>query len=156
MPEEVNRILIDAGADWWFPPSRDAEAHLLSIGCRPERVCMVGNVMIDTLLEHLPAAEAMQMPHKLGLAPHDYGVVTVHRPANTGPDRFLASLVNSLAMDATSLPLVVPVHPRLRSRLEHVGLWEKLAMSSHICVAPPLGYLEFISLLRDARLAITD
>jgi UDP-N-acetylglucosamine 2-epimerase (non-hydrolysing) len=156
MPEEVNRITLDAAVDWWFPPSRDAEAYLLRIGCRSDRVHMIGNVMIDTLLRYLPNAIARKVPARMHLTSQEYAVVTVHRPANTGSRVFLSVLVASLEIVSEQLSLVLPAHPRLQAALEQAGLWERLSTHPRIRLIPPLSYLDFIGLLRDARLVLTD
>jgi len=117
---------------------------------------LVGNVMIDVLHAQLPAARALRQPAALGLAPRQFALWTMHRPSNVDIPATLASLVATMARIAERLPVVFPVHPRTRARLESSGLWQKLEQSPGVRLTPPLGYLEFLSLSSEAKLIVTD
>ena len=150
MPEEVNRIVADRFSNWLFVHSDEALGNLASEGIPPERTHLVGNTMIDSLIaledrfRHAGAAE------RLGLAPGSYLLVTLHRPALVdGP--LLAETISRLAALAREIPVVFPVHPRTRKMMEglepdHPGL----------LLGDPLGYLDFLSLMADARAVLTD
>lgn len=156
MPEEINRVLTDAVAELLLVSETDGVENLLKEG-RPESVIrLVGNVMIDVLLAQLPAARALKQPEAMGLSPGQYTVWTMHRPSNVDEPAQLASLVKSMTRIAARLPVVFPVHPRTKARLESAGLWQSLEKSSGVRLTPPLGYLEFLGLTSQARLIVTD
>jgi len=124
---------------------------------RPESaIRLVGNVMIDVLFAQLPAARALHQPEALGLSPGKYAVWTMHRPSNVDSPTALPALTAALARIARRLPVVFPVHPRTRGRMEAAGLWSGLEKSPGVKLTPPLGYLEFLGLSSQARLIVTD
>lgn len=151
MPEELNRVAVDHLSDLLLTPSPDADRNLLREGLPAARVVRVGNAMIDSLLAALPAARAREVPARLGLAPGAYGVVTLHRPSNVDDPAALARLAEALGEIGRALPLVFPVHPRTRAALGAGG-----AAPDGLRLTEPLGYLDFLSLLASARLALTD
>jgi len=150
MPEEVNRVVVDRLADHLFAPSDDAVAHLRAEGIAEERIHLVGNVMVDTLLANLDRAQARSVLDDLSLTPHEYGLVTLHRPANVDDDAVRAALVGALGEVARDLPLVLPAHPRTRARLDGAALPPGLR------VVEPVGYLDSLALQAGARLVLTD
>jgi UDP-N-acetylglucosamine 2-epimerase (non-hydrolysing) len=151
MPEEINRLVTDALADLLFTPSEDGNRNLAAEGVPPDRVFLVGNVMIDTLIRLLPQADGPSTRAKLGLGQR-YGLVTLHRPSNVDHEDSLRALMGALADIARTLPIVFPVHPRTRAKLGSLGVTVPPALS----LVEPLGYLEFLALQRDAVLVITD
>jgi UDP-N-acetylglucosamine 2-epimerase (non-hydrolysing) len=153
MPEELNRIATDHLADLLLTPSSDGDRNLAREGIPAERVVQVGNVMIDSLLASLPAARARDIPAKIGVAPGEYAVVTLHRPSNVDEPATLARLLGALAEIAAELPVVFPVHPRTRARLAEPGL---AGAAAKLRTIEPLGYLDFMSLTSAARLVLTD
>ncbi len=150
MPEEINRRAVDAVSTLLWAPDAASAARLRAEGHRAEAVCAVGNAMIDTLLRALPAARRRALP--VGLDAGGYGVVTLHRPANVDDAVMLARLLVALGEAAARLPLVWPLHPRTRARLETFGL----VVPAGVRVLPPLGYLDFLALLSRAHLVATD
>jgi UDP-N-acetylglucosamine 2-epimerase (non-hydrolysing) len=153
MPEEVNRVLTDRISDLLLTPSRDALPNLTAEGIPAERVVFVGNVMIDSLLRHLPAARALDLPGRLGLGRGEYVVSTLHRPSNVDQPGPLAVLVEALAEVARELPVVLPLHPRTRQKLEQFGLTRQAAP---LRLLEPLGYTEMASLTDGAAAVLTD
>lgn len=151
MPEEVNRLVADRLSDLLFATSADAVAHLGNEGVAPERIHLVGNPMIDTLLAHLDAfdADAARAHHRLE---GRYAVATLHRPANVdaGPDA--EALVKALHAAADQVQIIVPLHPRGRATLEAAGLLAHPA----IRLTEPLGYVEFLGLVRGSDVVVTD
>lgn len=152
MPEEINRILTDAVSDWLFTTEPAAEANLLREGVPPERIHFVGNVMIDTLLAHRERARALDTLERLGLEPGRYAVLTLHRPSNVDSAGQLRRLFGVLSRLGDRLPVVFPVHPRTRNAIENNLKGERI----HLRMTEPLGYLEFLRLLMDAQLVLTD
>jgi len=156
MPEEINRVLTDRLSDLLFTHSPEAALHLAHEGIEAGRVHAVGNLMVDSLDAMLPAARATGARERLGLPASGYAVVTLHRPANVDDPARLGGFVDALCQVAELLPLVFPVHPRTRAVLEAAGAWARLAERPGVRLTAPLGYLDFLSLLADARLAATD
>ena len=150
MPEEVNRIVADRFSEWLFLHSPEAVTNLRAEGIADERMHMVGNTMIDTLVALEERIRAAGSAAELGLEPGSYALVTLHRPALVdGP--LLGETVAQLAALAQQMPVVFPVHPRTRKMME--GL-EPDAPGLHLI--DPLGYLDFLSLVADAHAVLTD
>jgi UDP-N-acetylglucosamine 2-epimerase (non-hydrolysing) len=150
MPEEINRIVADSVADLLFTHSPEALPNLLAEGAPEESIFAVGNTMIDTLVAMLPRIDEARAPARLGLTAGDYLLVTLHRPALTdGPK--LAEAVRELRAVAQQLPVVFPVHPRTRARIDAEGL-----DTTGIKLFDPLGYIEFMSLMCSAAGVLTD
>ena len=151
MPEEVNRVVVDAVSDLLFVHSPEAVEHLRAEGQPPERVHYVGNTMIDTLMamrERIDARPALD-----GLPPKAYLVVTLHRPALVdGP--LLRDAVQALQAVAGSLPVVFPVHPRTRARIAAEGI--ALDPDGPLRLLEPLGYLDFLALVARSSGVLTD
>lgn len=147
MPEEINRIVTDQLADLLFTPSEDGDGNLQREGISPEKIHRVGNVMIDSLIQLLPAA--VQCP-KNGFSGR-YALVTLHRPSNVDDSAVLKSILESLLQVNEHLEVVFPVHPRTRQRLAEFGV--KL---DKIHLLEPLPYIEFLALQRSATVVITD
>ncbi|MGQ9898251.1 MAG: non-hydrolyzing UDP-N-acetylglucosamine 2-epimerase [Acidobacteriota bacterium] len=152
MPEEINRRLVDAVADLLLTPSPDADENLLREGIPAERIRRVGNVMVDSLFAALPQAAQSPIVATLNLKPGSYAVATLHRPSNVDDPRTLCRLLDALARLARRLPVVFPVHPRTRARLQVLNPPEM----QNLRYLPPLGYLDFLQLWRHARLVLTD
>jgi UDP-N-acetylglucosamine 2-epimerase (non-hydrolysing) len=153
MPEEINRVVVDALATWLFTPSADGDENLLAEGVEPERIHLVGNVMVDSLHYALPKALCRSIVADLGLSRDRFGLVTLHRPALVDdPDR-LASVVETLADLSDQLPLVFPVHPRTRQMLARCQL---RVDTDRVQIIEPLGYLDFLALEEAAALVLTD
>jgi UDP-N-acetylglucosamine 2-epimerase (non-hydrolysing) len=153
MPEEINRLVTDAIADLLWTPSPDADANLAREGVAADKIARVGNIMIDSFEMLRPAIGERRYWAELGLEPGGFAVVTMHRPANVDDLAALSSVVAELASVAQRLPLVFPIHPRTRARLTEFGLAAGLG---GVRLIEPLGYIEFMSLVCDARLVITD
>lgn len=148
MPEERNRVLVDRLSTWLFTTEPVARTNLCAEGIE-RGIFQAGNVMIDSLLRVLPRARESRAAEQIGLD-GDYAVLTLHRPGNVDdPDR-LARMLAALEPVAARAPLVFPVHPRTRGRLEAAKLPRGLR-----CV-DPLGYLDFVGLVAGATLVLTD
>jgi UDP-N-acetylglucosamine 2-epimerase (non-hydrolysing) len=153
MPEEINRVLTDRLSDLLLTPSRDALPNLRAEGIEDDRIVFVGNVMIDTLLHLLPAARAMGMPARMGVAPGGYAVATLHRPSNVDDPHALSQILRALTRVAEELPVVLPLHPRARQNVEAFGLG---GMLDRLKAVEPLGYLEMLGLTDGASVVLTD
>jgi UDP-N-acetylglucosamine 2-epimerase (non-hydrolysing) len=156
MPEEINRLLTDQIADLLLTPSADADANLRAEGIPAERIRLVGNVMIDALLQNLERARSSRIKSELGVVDKDYGVLTLHRPSNVdAPDTF-ARILAALESITQTLPVIFPVHPRTRKTIAELGLSDRVVSIKNLRLIEPLGYLDFLSLYSSARLVLTD
>ena len=156
MPEELNRIATDALADLLWTPSPDADENLEREGVPKSRIELVGNIMIDSLEMMKPAIQTRQYAARLGLASKGYGIITLHRPSNVDSAEQLEQMVQVILRAAKSLPVVFPVHPRTRRRLESSGLLKPLIEGQGVVLSEPLGYTDFMSLVFDCRYVLTD
>lgn len=152
MPEEINRILTDAMSDWLFVTEPSGHENLLREGVAEDKIHFVGNVMIDTLEANLAKARAMDTLERLSLEAGGYVALTLHRPSNVDDPEHLARLFEVFEEIHRELPVVFPVHPRTRSVIEQ----QLRGKSPEIRTIDPLGYLDFLRLMADARLVLTD
>jgi UDP-N-acetylglucosamine 2-epimerase (non-hydrolysing) len=155
MPEEHNRVLTDHLSSLLLTHSADADANLAREGIPAASVHLVGNTMIDTLLEHVDRARADAPWSRLGLEPGGYALATLHRPALVDDPVLLARAVEALADLGRSWPIVFPVHPRTKERLDVLGLANGLD-ERNVLLAPPLDYLSFLGLEAEALFVVTD
>ena len=146
MPEEINRIVTDALASLLLSTSRDADENLKREGVDPSKIFFVGNVMIDTLLKHRAKAAALQVEK-----PKQYALVTLHRPSNVDDPQVLGPILEALQQISKSIPVLFPIHPRTKKRVEDFGL-----SLDGIRTMDPLGYLEFLNLEATATVVLTD
>src|SRR5450755_459316 len=147
MPEEINRLLTDQLADLLFTPSEDGDFNLKNEGIADEKVFRVGNVMIDSLVKLLPAA---QRQNQNGL-PERYALVTLHRPANVDDGAILKRILESLLEVSRDLCVIFPAHPRTRKRIDDFGLHD-----ARLRLLDPLPYIEFLGMQSRATVVITD
>jgi UDP-N-acetylglucosamine 2-epimerase (non-hydrolysing) len=155
MPEEINRLLTDAVAAVHWTPSEDADRNLLNEGIPTSSIDRVGNIMIDSYEFARSRIETAGTRAALGLERRSYGVVTLHRPSNVDDRQQLGVLVDRLAAVAAKIPLVFPLHPRTRNRLTEFDLMSRLS-DSQVRLCEPLSYVEFMNLVSQSAMAITD
>jgi len=155
MPEEINRILTDAISDLLFVTEEDAIENLENEGISLEKIHLVGNVMIDTLQRHLERARTRPVKKTLGVN-GEYGLVTLHRPSNVDSKKSLEALLRCLFEISRQVPLIFPVHPRTRENMKRFGLWDRVSSCKGLLLIEPLTYLDFLNLLEDATLVLTD
>ena len=153
MPEEINRLVTDQIAELLFTPSEDADSNLKREGIKLDQVHLVGNVMIDTLVQLMPKAQtnwfqlAPKFPYKR------YVLVTLHRPANVDHPAILAEIMSALESVSSEVPVLFPVHPRTKERMIEFGLKPK---NPRLILLDPLSYLDFLALQVHAALVLTD
>ena len=147
MPEEINRLLTDQLSNLLFTPSSDGDKNLQREGIPAERIRLVGNVMIDTLVHLLP--RALERDQKE--FPEQYALVTLHRPSNVDDPEMLRPILSSLHSVGRELPIIFPVHPRTRQRISDFGM-----ATDGLQLCSPLSYLEFLALEARAKVVITD
>jgi UDP-N-acetylglucosamine 2-epimerase (non-hydrolysing) len=147
MPEEINRVVTDHVSDLLFTPSKDADQNLCHEGISADRIHLVGNVMIDTLVHLLPQTRGREVKG----FPARFALITLHRPSNVDDPEKLREILSSLLEFSREVAIVFPTHPRTRTRIEQFGI---TTHGLHIC--DPLSYLDFLALQDRAQLVITD
>ena len=156
MPEEINRLLTDQIADLLFTPSAEAGENLRAEGIPAERIRFVGNIMIDSLLKHLPQANQSTVVEGLEIGDRDYAVLTLHRPSNVDEPATFAGILDALEEISKRLPIIFPVHPRTRKTITQLGFSERVSKIDGLRLIEPLGYLDFLRLYSKSRLVLTD
>jgi UDP-N-acetylglucosamine 2-epimerase (non-hydrolysing) len=151
MPEEINRIVTDALADHFFTTTVYANQNLLKTGISPDRIHFVGNTMIDTLITNLPKIQQPDCWSSLGLEEKKYVVLTLHRPANVDDPAKLKAYLDEIMTAAKGFPVIFPVHPRTMKTLAQLG-----TEYPQLKTIEPLGYLQFIYLVKNAYAVVTD
>ncbi len=151
MPEEINRMVTDSIADYFFTTSEIANQNLRKLGFAEEQIFYVGNTMIDTLLKNIDRFEAPEVWSTLNLKEKGYVVMTLHRPANVDEELKLKELVDEIVNNVENMPIVFPVHPRTAKILEKIGV-----QADNLFMIEPLGYLQFNYLVKNAKAVITD
>ena len=154
MPEEINRILTDSVSDVLFTTEPAGNENLAREGVESRRVHFVGNVMIDTLFRYRERARESRILDDLGLAPRGYAALTLHRPSNVDTPEALGRMMSAIARVQAEIPVVFPVHPRTRARLE--ARRGGLPAASSLRLVAPLPYLDFVQLMANARCVLTD
>jgi UDP-N-acetylglucosamine 2-epimerase (non-hydrolysing) len=152
MPEEINRVVTDVISDLLFVSEPSGVANLSREGVPGEKIHFVGNVMIDTLKRFKAAADALRMCERYGLTERRYALLTLHRPANVDDPSRLGSLLEPVFALASEMPVLFPVHPRTLAGLKAIDADRRPGLR----LLEPLGYLEFLGLMSDARLVLTD
>jgi UDP-N-acetylglucosamine 2-epimerase (non-hydrolysing) len=156
MPEEANRRLTDHLSQILFAHSEGATRNLRRESIDPDRIHLVGNTMIDSVLRYLPAAIARRPWSSLGVEPDGYALVTLHRPALVDDPDLLRRTMDALVWLARRLPILFPVHPRTEGRLVEAGLDPERLRENGVRLCPPLGYLDFLALEAKAAVVLTD
>ena len=156
MPEEINRMVTDRLAEILLTPSADGDENLLREGVPPARIHRVGNIMIDSLFANLDRARSSDVLDRLSLEQRGYGVLTLHRPSNVDDPETLLRILKAVHGVSESLPIVFSCHPRTASRLENLDGYAAVRDTGAVRLLGPLGYLDFLRLVSESRLVLTD
>ncbi|MBN1124847.1 MAG: UDP-N-acetylglucosamine 2-epimerase (non-hydrolyzing) [Sedimentisphaerales bacterium] len=156
MPEEVNRILTDRISDMFFVTEPVGVENLLREGVDPDRVHLVGNLMVDTLLTNRQKAATSDILVRLGVEERSYGVVTLHRPANVDNREQFGEILRAFAEIQKEIPLLFPIHPRTKKNIMQMGMQRQIEVMENLRLIDPLGYLDFLHLLDHAEVVLTD
>lgn len=151
MPEEINRMVTDSLADYFFTTTEIANNNLRNTGIKDDRIYFVGNVMIDTLLKNMPRFRKPDEYDTLGLQEGKYFALTMHRPANVDEADKLKQMMNEIVNNVHGLPIVFPIHPRTAKIFKELGI-----EADNLKVIEPQGYLEFNYLVKHCMAVITD
>jgi UDP-N-acetylglucosamine 2-epimerase (non-hydrolysing) len=156
MPEEINRVLTDRISDLLFVTEPSGLENLTREGVAPDRIHVVGNVMIDTLRANREKAEASPVLNELGLEPGGYNVATLHRPSNVDDPVTFGGILDAFEQIQADRPIIFPMHPRTRANLAKLGLADRVAALQGLRIIDPLGYLDFLKLVANAAAILTD
>jgi UDP-N-acetylglucosamine 2-epimerase (non-hydrolysing) len=158
MPEEVNRIIADAIAELHFAPTELAAVNLMHEGVSLRKIHIVGNTIVDVVLKYqgVTLKEGSKLLDELDVEPYGYILATVHRQENTDNPWRLENIVKALVELSKHYPVIFPVHPRTKRRLNEYGLWQQLKSQKNIFILDPLGYFQFLGLLAQALIVLTD
>lgn len=156
MPEEINRMVTDAITDILMPPSQDAVQNLLSEGHAPEKIHLVGNIMIDTLLSSRGLVEQSKILETLGLEEKGFVSLTLHRPSNVDNIENFRKILAALEVIQKELLIVFPIHPRTRKMISEFGLEDYVASMKNLILTEPMGYFDFGKLISSSYFVLTD
>ena len=155
MPEEINRILTDQLSDFLFITEPSAEANLKREGIDQNKIFFVGNIMIDNLLINLERAKHLNTLTKYNLNVKDYALMTIHRPSNVDNVAGLKKIIEIINYIQERMKVFFSIHPRTKKRLKEFDLEKKL-ISSNLILSEPIGYLEFLNLMLNSKVILTD
>jgi len=156
MPEEINRLLTDSISDLLFVTEQSGVDNLLREGIDSSKIHLVGNVMIDTLLANRDKAEKSDVMSRLGLSKHGYAAITLHRPSNVDDIKKFAEIVTAFETIEKEMKLVFPIHPRTRANMKSSALERRIEAMKNLLLLEPVGYLDFLCLMSNAALVMTD
>ena len=155
MPEEINRVLIDDLSDLFFVTEQSGIDHLNNEGKEENKIYLVGNTMIDSLVNFKDSIEKSKILSQIN-CPDKYGLMTFHRPSNVDSKETLNELLNTITLCCTNLHMVIPLHPRTKKSLQNHNLWDKFQKIKNLTFTDSLGYLDFMKLVSNSKIVITD
>lgn len=156
MPEEINRLVTDCLSDYLFVSEKSGLVNLKNEGIPNKKVFLSGNVMIDTLLSNMKTIDACEVLGKYALKSKAYAVATVHRPSNVDTKEALSEIVSIFGEITAKMPLIYPIHPRTKKNLETFGLMDKVSKMTGLILTDPLGYIDFVKLVKESAFVLTD
>lgn len=156
MPEEINRKVTDALADFLFVTENSGKENLLQEGISSEKIYSVGNVMIDSLLDHLQNAQNSDVLSRLNLDYQNYVLLTLHRPSNVDQEETFQNILYALEQIEKRIPIIFPIHPRSRKMIERFQFNDRIEKMKNLKLIDPLGYLDFLHLMKNAKFVMTD
>lgn len=156
MPEELNRLMTDAISDYLFTPSPDGDTNLLNEGVDQKKIFNVGNIMIDSLIQHTKKAHNSNILSQHKLKKNNYALITLHRPSNVDIKEGLDIIISAFEEIAKEITLVFPIHPRSKKQIETFGMTDRVEKIKNLILLPPIGYYDFMKLQMDAKFILTD
>ncbi|MBN1293444.1 MAG: UDP-N-acetylglucosamine 2-epimerase (non-hydrolyzing) [Candidatus Latescibacteria bacterium] len=156
MPEEINRVITDAISDMLFVSEPSGVENLQKEGIDPKKIYLTGNVMIDTLIKNQKRAQQSDILKQINIMPNSYGVLTLHRAGNVDNANTFSEIINAIGEIQHKMTIVFPIHPRTRNILKNMNLHERIDRMQNVTVTEPLGYLDFLNLISNARIVLTD
>ncbi len=156
MPEEINRLVTDVLSDLLFVTEKSGLENLKREGIADEKVHFVGHVMIDSLIHFKNVAAKSKIMEELGLQPQQYALVTLHRPSNVDNKENFQKILDAFKVIEKQIPIIFPIHPRAKKMIENFNLGPQIEAMKNLRLLEPLGYLDFMKLMHNARLVLTD
>ena len=156
MPEEINRILTDVISDLLFCTEKSGVENLRREGIPDDKIFLVGNVMIDSLMANKEKAEKSRILQELNIAPKSYAILTLHRPSNVDNPVVFGRILDAIEVIQSDMPVIFPIHPRTQKNIAGSELARKIDSMRSLRLIKPLGYLDFLKLMSNARLVLTD
>jgi UDP-N-acetylglucosamine 2-epimerase (non-hydrolysing) len=156
MPEEINRLLTDSLSEFLFVTEESGITNLQNEGIADNKIHFVGNVMIDSLIQFRSQAGQSSILETIGLEPDTYALLTLHRPSNVDDPENFNKILQALEKIQTELPIIFPIHPRTRKQLSSLDLENRIESMPFLVMVDPLGYLDFLKLMMEAKLVLTD
>ncbi len=156
MPEEVNRVVTDRLTSLLLTPSPDGDENLIAEGVSKDKIFLVGNIMIDSLLANVERAKKSTILDELKIAPKSYGVLTLHRPSNVDDKETLMRLLKVVHEIADEIPIIFSCHPRTAQRLDELDEYNAIRNTGDVRIMGPLGYLDFMRLVSQSKIVLTD
>ena len=156
MPEEINRILTDAISDLLFCTEKSGVENLRREGIPEDKIFLVGNVMIDSLMANKEKAEKSRILEELNIKPNSYAILTLHRPSNVDNPVVFGRILDAIEVIQSDMPVIFPIHPRTHKNIAGSELARKIDSMRSLRLTKPLGYLDFLKLMSNARLVLTD
>ncbi|MCD6441965.1 UDP-N-acetylglucosamine 2-epimerase (non-hydrolyzing), partial [bacterium] len=156
MPEEINRILTDHISDYLFVTCEEGKNNLIKEGINEKKIFFVGNIMIDTLLKQQKKSKKSKILENLNIKPKQYALLTLHRPSNVDDKKILKTLLQTFNIIQKKIKIIYPIHPRTQKRIKEFGFEKYIKQMKNFITIPPLGYLDMICLLNNAKFLLTD
>ena len=156
MPEEINRVLTDRISNLLFTPSTDANQNLINEGANENSIKLVGNIMIDSLLNNIEKAKKSNIHSKLNITKQEYTIVTLHRPSNVDHRDALSGIITSFEKIGNEIPLIFPIHPRTSQMISKFGFDKRINQIPYLKIINPQGYLDFLALIKYSKVVLTD
>jgi len=156
MPEEINRLLTDSISDLLFCTEKRGVDNLLKENISVEKIYLVGNVMIDTLLKNREKAEQSPVLDEMKLTPKRYATMTLHRPSNVDDPAVFSGLLEAIEVIQNDMPIIFPIHPRTKKNIVQFGMQDRVGQMTNLRLVEPVGYLDFLKLNANAYVVLTD
>lgn len=156
MPEEINRIVTDSISDYLFVTEQSGMDHLSEEGIPDHKIHFVGNVMIDSLVENLGRLNGVDILNQFDIQSQQYALVTLHRPSNVDQENSLRLILDAFEIIQNDMPVIFPIHPRTRKMLDVLDLSAQVKRMRNLKLIDPVGYLDFLALMKNARIILTD
>lgn len=156
MPEEINRIATDSLSDFLFVSEKSGARNLKREGIISRNIYFVGNIMIDALLSNMSLINKSDILKKLNLTRKKYCVITLHRPSNVDSIESISEIYDIIKAISQQIPIVYPVHPRTRKMITEHGFIKEFEDLNYLLMIEPVGYIDFIKLLKESKFVLTD
>lgn len=156
MPEEINRLMTDSISDYLLTPSRDGDENLICEGIDPDKIYFVGNIMIDSLIQHLEKSKKSEILKEYNLKPGKFALITLHRPSNVDIKEGLITILNAFEEISKLITLIFPIHPRSKKQIKSFNLEDKVKNIKNLILIEPVGYYDFMKLQMNAKFVLTD